>query len=88
MSGGGNNKPANGSIWTPKVIFATVMMLSAGTMNTISFKLQNKHNFQHGFLQTSLMFFGEYINLFIFAIIVVSFKPTHSTIYPRFKTFY
>jgi hypothetical protein len=42
-------------------------MLASGTMNTLSFKFQNKHNFQHGVLQTSLMFVGEYLNLCLFA---------------------
>ena len=59
------------SIFTPKVIFATFMMVVSGTMNTISFKFQNKYDYKHGFLQTSLMFVGEYLNLIIFAISVV-----------------
>jgi uncharacterized membrane protein len=55
------------SIWTTKVIMATAIMVTAGTMNTISFKFQNKYNYKHTFLQTSLMFVGEYLNLIIFA---------------------
>jgi len=57
-----------GSIFTPKVIFATFMMVTAGTMNTISFKFQNSYNYKHGFLQTCLMFIGEYLNLILFAV--------------------
>lgn len=56
-----------GSIWTGRVIFATFMMVTAGTMNTISFKFQNQYNYKHGFLQTCLMFIGEYLNLILFA---------------------
>lgn len=55
------------SIWTPKVIAATAIMVCSGTMNTISFKFQNSYNYKHTFLQTSLMFVGEYLNLLIFA---------------------
>ena len=38
--------------FTPKVIVATVLMLVSGTMNTLSFKLQNQRNFKHGIVQT------------------------------------
>lgn len=63
-----------GSIWTGRVIFATFMMVAAGTMNTISFKFQNKYNYKHGFLQTCLMFIGEFLNLILFAAAIVGPK--------------
>jgi len=57
--------------WTPKVIIATVVMLISGTMNTLSFKLENQQNFKHGMLQTGLMFFGEYLNLLILGLMLI-----------------
>lgn len=55
------------SIWNATVIVATTVMVISGTMNTISFKFQNAYEYKHTFLQTSLMFVGEYLNLIIFA---------------------
>lgn len=65
MAGQGGN--GGGSIWSGKVILATFVMVTAGTMNTISFKFQNGYNYKHGFLQTCLMFIGEFLNLILFA---------------------
>lgn len=56
------------SIWTPNVIFSTVVMLLSGTMNTLSFKLENRQNFKHGQFQSSLIFIGEYLTLLIYGI--------------------
>lgn len=55
------------SIWSTRVIVATAIMVVSGTMNTISFKFQNQYNYKHSFVQTSLMFVGEFLNLIIFA---------------------
>jgi len=38
-------------------------MLTSGTMNTLSFKLQNAQGFKHGMVQTAFMFVGEYLNI-------------------------
>lgn len=59
------------SIWTPKIMVATAIMVLSGTMNTISFKFQNSYNYKHTFVQTSLMFVGEFLNLIIFAAMLV-----------------
>jgi hypothetical protein len=59
-------KPVTKSIWSAPVIVATVIMLVSGSMNTISFKLENENGFKHGMIQTGLVFFGEYINIIIF----------------------
>ena len=49
--------------FTPKVIIATALMLTSGTMNTVAFKYQGDvYNYKHGFVQTAFMFIGEYIN--------------------------
>ena len=61
------------SVWSTKVIVATTIMLLSGTMNTLSFKLQNKENFKHGLFQTSLMFVGEWLNIIIFGLLMVNF---------------
>lgn len=50
------------TIWTPTVIISTVLMLVSGTTNTIAFKYQGTYNYKHGFVQTSFMFIGEYLN--------------------------
>ena len=60
------------SIWSTKVIVATAIMVVSGTMNTISFKFQNQYNYKHSFVQTSLMFVGEFLNLIIFGAMLVS----------------
>jgi hypothetical protein len=53
---------------TPTVAIATFTMIAASTLSQISFKSQGtKYNFKHGIVQTFLMFFGEWINLMIFA---------------------
>jgi hypothetical protein len=53
---------------TPVVAIATFTMIMASTLSQISFKSQGtKYNFKHGIVQTFLMFFGEWINLMIFA---------------------
>lgn len=59
-------KPVTKSIWSAPVIIATVTMLISGSLNTISFKLENENGFKHGMVQTALMFFGEYVNILIF----------------------
>ena len=51
------------STWTPLVIAATVIMLTSGTLNTISFKFQNQRHYKHGLVQTLYVFFGEYLNI-------------------------
>jgi len=48
------------SIWTVPVTVATITMLVSGSMNTVSFKLENEQGYKHGMVQTALMFFGEY----------------------------
>lgn len=65
-----------GSIWTTQVLVATAIMVISGTMNTISFKFQNKYDYKHGFLQTCLMFIGEYFNLIIFAVSIAGAKKS------------
>jgi len=60
-----------GGTWTPKVIIATIIMLISGTMNTISFKLENEQNFKHGMVQTALMFFGEYLNILFLGLTLI-----------------
>lgn len=52
--------------WSPKILFTVAIFLFTGTMNTLTYKFQNTYNFQHGILQTALMFLGEYLNLFLF----------------------
>jgi len=59
------------SPFTTKVIVATVIMLISGTMNTLSFKLENQQNFKHGMVQTALMFFGEYLNILLFGLMLI-----------------
>jgi len=59
----GSSKPKAESTFTTKVIVATVLMLTSGTMNTLSFKLQNAQGFKHGMVQTAFMFVGEYLNI-------------------------
>ena len=58
---------------TPKIAITTTALLAASTLSTISFKTQSSvYNFKHGIFQTILMFLGEYINLFIFFLIMVA----------------
>lgn len=53
---------------TPVVAFATITMIAASTLSQISFKSQgSKYDFKHGIVQTFIMFFGEWLNLMIFA---------------------
>lgn len=59
------------STFTPKVIIATVLMLVSGTMNTLSFKLQNGRGFKHGMVQTAFMFVGEYLNILFLGLTVL-----------------
>ena len=53
------------SMFSPIIILATIGMLLSGTMNTLSFKFQNKEDFRHGMVQSILTFIGEWLNLFI-----------------------
>ena len=56
-------------IWTPAVILSTFGLCASGTLSIMSLKIQGTtYTFKHGMLQTFLMFLGEYINLFLFAI--------------------
>ena len=51
------------------VIIFTATLLVSGTINTIGFKSQGYfYNFKHGFLQSFLMFTGQFLNLVIFNI--------------------
>lgn len=76
-----NNMPEN-SIWTPTVIIATVLFLASGTMNTIGFAIQgDKYEYKHGVCQTALMFLGEYVNLFILNLVLVSSLALYLTYY-------
>jgi drug/metabolite transporter (DMT)-like permease len=59
-------KPLIKSIWTTPVIVSTAILVVAGTINTISFKLHNQYGFKHGMVQCAFMFFGEYICILIF----------------------
>lgn len=55
------------TIWSPAIIYSTIMMIAAGSINTLGFKIQSDVcGFKHGAIQTSLMFIGEYINLFLY----------------------
>jgi hypothetical protein len=61
------------TIWTSTVIISTVCMLASGTMNTIGFKVQGStYGFNHGVVQTSFMFLGEFMNLFLLNIMMIS----------------
>lgn len=62
---------------TPAVIAFTVTLLISGTVNTISFKSQSYfYNFKHGFLQSFLMFTGQFLNLIVFNIRLMASKST------------
>lgn len=51
------------------VIIFTVVLMVSGTINTIGFKTQSYiYNFKHGFLQSFLMFMGQFLNLIVFNI--------------------
>ena len=39
------------SMFSPAIIIATVGMLLSGTMNTLTFKFQNREDFRHGMFQ-------------------------------------
>lgn len=69
--GGDKLSDKKNTTFTPKVIIATAIMLISGTMNTLSFKLENERNFKHGMVQTGLMFFGEYLNILIFGLMLI-----------------
>lgn len=61
-------EPKSKTTCTPVVAFATFTMIAASTLSQISFKSQGtKYDFKHGIVQTFIMFFGEYLNLLIFA---------------------
>jgi hypothetical protein len=66
---------------TPVVIFFTATLLISGTVNTIGFKSQSYfYNFKHGFLQSFLMFTGQYLNLVVFNVMLMgssSFRKSH-----------
>jgi len=49
-------------------------MLVSGTMNTLSFKLQNQQGFKHGMVQTAFMFIGEYLNILFLGLTIIPFK--------------
>lgn len=56
-------------IWTPTVILSTFGLCASGTLSIMSMKIQGTtYVFKHSMFQTFLMFLGEYINLFMFAI--------------------
>jgi hypothetical protein len=58
------------------VIIFTATLLVSGTVNTIGFKSQSYfYNFKHGFLQSFLMFIGQFLNLVVFNLrLVISAK--------------
>ena len=65
------------TVWSKQVIVYTALLLISGTTNTIAFTVQsNVYGFKHGVVQTSLMFLGEYLNLFIVNILLVSFRTS------------
>ena len=52
---------------TPAVITFTALLLLTGTINIIAFKTQGYvYNFKHGFVQSLLMFTGQFLNLITF----------------------
>lgn len=54
---------------TMPVIIFTATLLVSGTINTIGFKSQSYlYDFKHGFLQSFLMFIGQFLNLIVFNI--------------------
>lgn len=58
---------------TPVVIFFTATLLVSGTINTIGFKSQSYfYNFKHGFLQSFLMFIGQFLNLIVFNVPLIA----------------
>lgn len=64
----GHTAPKTKTTCTPTVAIATMGMIAASTLSQISFKSQGtNYNFKHGIVQTFIMFFGEWINLMIFA---------------------
>lgn len=70
----GQGKKKVDSTFTPKVIIATVLMLVSGTMNTLSFKLQNAQGFKHGMVQTAFMFVGEYLNILFQGLTIIPLR--------------
>lgn len=52
---------------TPTVIAFTATLLVTGTINIIAFKTQGyTYNYKHGFVQSLLMFTGQFLNLIAF----------------------
>ena len=59
------------TVWSKKVIIATVLLLGSGTMSTVSFAyISSNLGFKHGFLQTLQMFLGELQNQFIYWVMI------------------
>lgn len=53
-------------------------MLTSGTVNTIAYKYQSgKLGFKHGFLQACFYFIGEYLNIFLYNIRLLSTKRSN-----------
>lgn len=64
--GGHEARIVKGKI-TPAVIAFTATLLITGTINIIAFKTQGYvYNFKHGFVQSLLMFTGQFLNLITF----------------------
>ena len=58
---------------TSTVALLTVAMVLASTLSTTSFKLQgDRYNFKRGAYQSFIMFVGEWCNLLVFFVILVS----------------
>lgn len=72
------------SIWTPKVIAATIIMLISGTINTLSFKLEGMQGFHHGMVQTMFTFTGEYLNLLLYGVALSKTSSQESHFYDLF----
>ena len=63
-------------IFNVKIIIASISLLTAGTMSSISFKyLSSNLGYKHGIIQTMFMFLGEHFNFYLFYGVMM-IKPT------------
>ena len=67
-----DDDPVKPSIFTPKIIILTVILLGSSTLSVMSFKTQEKLGFKYSLFQTFMMFVGEYLNLVIFGFLMSS----------------
>ena len=74
-------------IWTPTVILSTFGLCASGTLSIMSLKIQGTtFTFKHGMLQTFLMFLGEYLNLFLFAVPLMLSAKSRDQHFTELKT--